>query len=77
MKKKRVIMAHYETQWALAVAFHPPTHVLLGKYCWDDATEEEMTIRTFQTRRKAREARKLLNSYREEARVVKINVQMT
>ena len=59
-----------ETRWALYVA----SVGLLGRYCWDDASELEMPTRTFPTREAARKAKRRLSSYRDYARVVKVRV---
>lgn len=63
-----------ETRWALAAKFeHGWT--LLGKYCWRDATKDEPVIRTFRSRRLAREA-KATACYRDESTIVKVRVRI-
>lgn len=66
---------HTEFRWALSVPDEEPgdPYLFLGKFCWCGATGEEPAIRTFRTRREAREAKKVV-SYPEESRVEKVAV---
>ena len=60
-----------EFRWA----FRHKDGFLLGRYCLPNATEDNPVIPTFRTRKQARSARKLLRSYRSEARIVKVAVE--
>ncbi len=64
----------YETRWALTIPFYDGRS-FLGKYGWSDADKNEPVIRTFRTRKLAREARKNLGWWEDqEVRVVKIQL---
>ena len=65
-------------RWALVVEFESDIRCFLGPLCWPRASRWGnaslgMPV-TFHTRRQAREACKLLSSYRGEARVVAVMV---
>jgi len=66
---------HSEKRWALAVTFDHGQR-FIGKFCWPAAHKEvdAESIPTFRTRKLGREARKCLDSYRHEAKVVLVLV---
>jgi hypothetical protein len=49
---------------------------LLGRYCWPDGHEDELPTRTFRTRNEAREAKSRMTSFRDESRVVRVEVEI-
>lgn len=61
-----------EFLWALAFC-RGNDQFLLGKYCWNNATETEPRVRTFRTRKLARAAKASLRSYR-TAKAIKVKV---
>lgn len=68
---------HKEKRWALMVDFEDDPlkygHlVFLGKYCWLNATSNEPEVRTFKTRKLARQAKASLHRHRNEAQIVKV-----
>jgi len=64
-------MNHTENRWALSREFSHGRR-FLGRFCWDGATIAEPAIRTFTTRREAREAREAVGDA--TARVERVTV---
>ena len=65
-----------EKRWAIAAKFDNGWQ-LLGMFCWPDGHRDEVPVRTFRTRKLAREARKQLRCYRENSRVVPVWIIVT
>lgn len=75
------MLAHKEDRWALVVKWIAPTGrkqnwILVGKYRYDGkALQDEFCIRTFKTRKEARQYRdQFNNNLYEEFKVVKVSV---
>ena len=63
-----------EKRWALILHDIPMNRrCLLGKYCWDGASWEQPEIRTFRTRKEARNAKREC-CFSSIAKVVRVNV---
>lgn len=62
-------------RWALSVIFKGNRQVL-GKFCWPNPADSDPRIRTFRTREQARLSREQLTSYRDEARVVAVEISV-
>lgn len=73
MSKARIIPAESKIRWALAVKFEWGWR-FLGKHCWPRSWREDPPIPTFTTREDARFARTELESYRDQAHVVKVEL---
>lgn len=81
MKERRVTKAK---RWALLLQrdanerthFSDVSEFLLGRYCWDDADENEIPIRTFRTKKLALEAAKKLTSYKGQVKPVRVKLRI-
>ena len=69
----REIVRIVDKRWGIAVQFEG-SWLLLGRCCWPSGASDVERVPTFATRREAREAKELLTSYREQSRVVPIDV---
>lgn len=66
-------MNNAEKRWAVFVTSYGRSF-LAGRYCWQGATKDDIAVPTFRTRKLCREAISRMNSYRKEARPVKVTV---
>lgn len=62
-----LVIDHFESRWAVQIKLPNKEAFWAGKYCWNDATDNEPVIRTFRTRKLCREAINQMNSYSEFA----------
>ncbi len=78
MTTRGVTVYATETRWALAVNFGEPggtaDWLLVGRFCWPGGARDDQNVRTFRTRKLAREAMRKLTSYSAEVRPVKVKV---
>ena len=60
-----------EWRWALVDS----RGLFIGKYAWPDWDDKEPSVRTFATRKLAREGKRTLNNHNYKPKVVKVMIQ--
>jgi len=65
------MLKHHAKRWAVVSHFRSGHPYFLGKYCWGDARPGDLPTRTFETRREARAAAKLVSL---KTKVVRVDV---